>query len=63
MKAAPLRPVRSEFCANYAADTTEAEKFMRRQIYTATARQIVGTRELGGVDHLRRISQEPRSCE
>ena len=64
VKAVPLRLVRTEFYASYAADTTEAKKkVMRRQLDTAIARQLVGTREIGGTDHLWLISNELDSQE
>ena len=64
VKAVPLRLVRTEFYASYAADTTEAKKkVMRRQLDSAIARQLVGTREIAGTDHLWLISNELESQE
>jgi len=59
VKAVTLKLVRTEFYASYAAETTEAKKkVMRRQLDVAISRNLVASREIGGVDHLWLLSDQ-----
>jgi len=62
VQAVTLKLVRTEFYASYAAETTEAKKkVMRRQLDIAISRNLVASREIGGVDHLWLLSDQSES--